>query len=163
RLAGALRATLRHEPCHVVAVGDASAALRALPQQPIDVVVCDARAPGVQSGGFFGRPAGGDAGTIPGRAGGWAAGCERPRWGVGPDGWEADDMGRAIRQALLERDLLGESRRLLRTVRRQSAVIEQLERELQGLAPASRDPAGAVVLSDVPTTPHALVEALQAE
>ncbi len=168
RLIGGLRVALQRARCHLVTVDEATAALRTLKEQAIDVVVCDERAPGVAGADFLAGLDAEHAGTVRIHLGAWA-GLDLPgdarlagrRVLRPPCG--AEEIALAIRQALVERDLLGESRRLLRTVRRQSAVIEQLERELQGLAPASRDPSGAVALSDVPTSPDALVDALQAE
>jgi DNA-binding NtrC family response regulator len=73
------------------------------------------------------------------------------------------DLAVTIRQALCHAHLLAESRRLLHAVRRQSAVMEELEREVQGLAHGSRDPSGSIALSDVPSDPDRLLQELRTE
>lgn len=60
--------------------------------------------------------------------------------------------------ALLERDLTLELREQLRRVRQQDAAIAALESEYPGISEIQKDAKGAIVLDDLPTSPHDLVE-----
>ncbi|GIX49668.1 MAG: hypothetical protein KatS3mg131_3879 [Candidatus Tectimicrobiota bacterium] len=73
------------------------------------------------------------------------------------------ELAIAMRQALQHRDLLVAAKRLLAGVRRQSAVLEQLERQFPGITRVRRDPSGAVLAEaqDVPI--EELLQQLRAE
>lgn len=60
--------------------------------------------------------------------------------------------------ALLERDLTLELREQLRRVRQQDAAIAALESEYPGISEIQKDAKGAIVIDDLPTSPHDLVE-----
>ena len=60
--------------------------------------------------------------------------------------------------ALLERDLTLELREQLRRVRQQDAAIAALESEYPGISEIQKDGKGAIVIDDLPTSPHDLVE-----
>lgn len=60
--------------------------------------------------------------------------------------------------ALLERDLTLELREQLRRVRQQDAAIAELESEYPGISEIQKDAKGAIVIDDLPTSPHDLVE-----
>lgn len=60
--------------------------------------------------------------------------------------------------ALLERDLTLELREQLRRVRQQDAAIVALESEYPGISEIQKDAKGAIVIDDLPTSPHDLVE-----
>ena len=75
-----------------------------------------------------------------------------------------DELVGAIRQALQQRELLLQSRRLLQTVRRQTAAMRDLEREARGITHVDRDDSGAIVLTDDgPTDVDALLDEIRAE
>lgn len=59
------------------------------------------------------------------------------------------ELGVAIRQALQQRELSKESQRLLATVRRQSSILENLEKRNPGIARVNRDTHGAICIPDV--------------
>lgn len=73
------------------------------------------------------------------------------------------ELGVAIRQALQQRELVLESRRLLQMLRRQSAVMDELEGEVRGLTAIQRDASGAIVIPDAPTDLDALLKEAEAE
>lgn len=60
--------------------------------------------------------------------------------------------------ALLERDLTLELREQLCRVRQQDAAIAALESEYPGISEIQKDAKGAIVIDDLPTSPHDLVE-----
>ncbi len=58
------------------------------------------------------------------------------------------ELAIAIRQALQQRDLLAKSKRLLRAAKKQSYLLQQLERHLPGITMVKRDTDGAILLDD---------------
>jgi DNA-binding NtrC family response regulator len=165
-----LRRALRAESCHVVVAESATAAFEAVAGTPVDVIVADMEAPGVPGSEFLAQLASmaptsvrlilapNDAlATVADAVDGGLA----HRFFLRP--WNAVDLAVTVRHALERRDLLAESRRLLHAVRRQAAVMEELDREVRGLDRRSRDPAGEVALTDVPSDPVELLTALERE
>ena len=59
------------------------------------------------------------------------------------------DLAVTVRQALQHRDLMRESQRLLKMVKKQSQYIDELERRYPGITEVKRDAKGAVVLEDI--------------
>jgi hypothetical protein len=53
-----------------------------------------------------------------------------------------------IRQAIKLNDLMKESRRLLKIAKRQSALIESLERQWPGITKIKRDAEGDIIIDD---------------
>jgi DNA-binding NtrC family response regulator len=157
-----LRRALRGEPYVVLAAEDAPAGLRALEAHAADAVVADLgvldlvreRHPGTILIGLV-APSDLEAAMRAINRG------EVHRFFVRP--CAAEELALAVREGIQQRDLLVESRRLLHTVRRQTAVLDELEREVRGMAHGSRDPSGTVALADVPSDLDALLVALQAE
>jgi len=58
------------------------------------------------------------------------------------------DLAITIRQALQQRDLMKESKRLLKMVKRQSALIEALEEQYPGITQVKRDVRGKIIIDD---------------
>ena len=58
------------------------------------------------------------------------------------------DLAMTIRQAIKLNDLMKESRRLLKIVKRQSALIESLESQYPGITKIKRDAEGDIVIDD---------------
>lgn len=58
------------------------------------------------------------------------------------------ELAITIRQALQQRDLMKESKRLLKMVKRQSALIEMLEEQFPGITQVRRDDKGKVIIDD---------------
>lgn len=68
-----------------------------------------------------------------------------------------------IRQAVQQRLLATESRRLLRKVRRQRMTLQELEREHPGISRLNRDGAGTIVIDDARYDVDNLIEQIHAE
>jgi len=169
-LLAALRRGLRHEPYDIVAAESVSAALKILVTRPIDVVVSDQTMPDVTGAVFLEQVCKAYPDTIRIMLTGHAS-VELARRAIN-DGQvyrfftkpcSTVELAIAIRQGLQQRALLLESRRLLHTVRRQSAALEELESEMHGITDVSRDGSGAIVLEDVPMDPVALLKEVEAE
>jgi len=60
----------------------------------------------------------------------------------------AFDLAITVRQALKHRDLMKESKRLLKMVKQQSALIEALEKQYPGITQVKRDAKGKVIIDD---------------
>ncbi|MFC1815256.1 response regulator [Thermodesulfobacteriota bacterium] len=58
------------------------------------------------------------------------------------------DLTVTIRQALQQKDLMEQNRRLLETVRRQSLSIKNLEKRYPGIAKIKKDPGGAIIIDE---------------
>jgi two-component system probable response regulator PhcQ len=58
------------------------------------------------------------------------------------------ELAITIRHALQQRDLMKESKRLLKMVKRQSALIEMLEEQFPGITQVKRDVKGKVIIDD---------------
>lgn len=58
------------------------------------------------------------------------------------------DLAITVRQALQQKDLMEESQRLLKLVKKQSAFIEQMEKEHPGITKVKRDTNGAIIIDD---------------
>lgn len=168
-LEGVKRA-LRDQTHHVLVAESAAAAFEALAGTPVDAIVVDTEAPGVPGSDFLRRVEEAAPTSVrlvvagePSLAAIMRAVDEGQvhRFFLRP--CNAVDVAVTVRHGLERRDLLAESRRLLQAVRRQAAVLEELDREVRGLDRHSRDPAGQVALSDVPSEPAALLAALESE
>ena len=165
-----LRRALRAESCHVVVAESATAAFETIAGTPVDLIVADMEAPGVPGSEFLPRLAASAPTSVRlllAREDALAALADAVDAGLADRfflrPWNAVDLAVTVRQALERRDLLAESRRLLQAVRRQAAVMEELDREVRGLDRRSRDPAGQVALAEVPSDPAALLTALERE
>lgn len=169
-LLAALRRALRREPYRIFAAETPQAALALMAREPIDVVVSDEAMPGMSGTEFLAHVRARYPDTIRIVLTGHGSlevamrainQGEVYRFFTKPA--NPVELAIAIRQALQQKDLLLESRRLLHTVRRQSAVMEELEREVKGITRVSRDATGAIVLSEVPTDLDKLLAEVQAE
>jgi DNA-binding NtrC family response regulator len=165
-----LRRALRREPYEILVAEGAAAALRLLEARPVDVVVSDEMMPGMSGTEFLGRVRSQYPDTI--RIILTGHGTLKIAIRAINDGevyrfltkpCDPIDLALTIRQALQSRALLLETRQLLRTVRRQSVVIDELGRGANGLTEVARDQAGAILLDDVPTDLDALLKEVQAE
>jgi two-component system probable response regulator PhcQ len=167
-LLDALRRTLQREPYRLLLAESAREALRILARDPVDVVVSDEGMPGMSGTDFLARVQAEHPDTIRIMLTGQASlglairAINRGqvyRFFTKP--CSAVELGIALRQALQQRELLRKSRRLLQTVRRQSAVIEDRDGGEPG--GVRRDPSGAVVVSAAPVDLDALLKEVEAE
>ena len=161
---------LRHEPYEILTADGALAALKLLAARPVDVVVSDQAMPDMSGALLLERVCKEYPDTIRIMLTGHAS-LELARRAIN-DGQvyrfftkpcSTVELAIAIRQGLQHRALLVEGRRLLHTVRRQSAALEALESEVKGLTSVTRDRDGAIVLEDIPMDPVALLHEVQAE
>jgi DNA-binding NtrC family response regulator len=165
----ALRRALRGEPYRVLTADGASAAFVLLEKEPIDLVVSDHEMPGTPGTAFVGRVrtaypdvvrfmlTGRGSLDVAIRAtneGGVSRFFTKPCNPV--------ELAIAIREGLKQQQLLRESRRLLRTVRQQSVLLEGLTDAPRNADPVERDASGAIVVEDLPTDLDGLVKELQA-
>jgi len=68
------------------------------------------------------------------------------------------DLAVTIRQALQQKDLMEEAARLLRVSKRQSAVLEGLERRSPGITKVEKDASGRIVLDESAPNYDGLIE-----
>jgi two-component system probable response regulator PhcQ len=164
-----LRRAFRGQPYEILTATEPWTALELLEGQPVDVVVSDEEMPGMSGTDFLARVRSKYPDTVriilTGRGSFEVAmrainQGEVYRFFTKP--CHPAELTLAIRQALQQKDLLAESRRLLQTVRRQSATIEDLERDLHGITHVERDASGAIVLEDTPTDLDSLLREMQA-
>ena len=77
--------------------------------------------------------------------------------------WNDADLAITIRQALQQKDLIEDSRRLLKMARHQSAILQDLEKEHPGLTSVTRDASGSVLVKDEDCDFDALIEQINQE
>ena len=163
-----LRRTLHREPYDLLLAASAGEALTLLAGRLVDVVVSDEGMPGMSGTEFLARLQTEYPDTIRIMLTGQASLALAVRainqghvYRFFTKPCNAIEIGIALRQALQQRELVRKSRRLLDTVRRQSAVLA--EREAPGLTAVARDASGAVVLDDGPSDLDALLKEVEAE
>jgi two-component system, probable response regulator PhcQ len=166
----AVSRALRKEPYTIKIATSASEALQLLEQCPVDVVVSDERMPGMTGTTFLARVQEQYPDTIRIMMTGETAlevavqainEGQVYRFFTKP--CNPIELATGIRQGLMHRALLLESRRLLHTVRRQSAAMEELEAAVRGITHVARDDSGAIVLSDVPRDLEGLLAEVETE
>jgi DNA-binding NtrC family response regulator len=157
-LAGLVRA-LRREPYTVLASPGPAEALDVLAARPVDVVVCDHNMPGMSGVDLIARLrvrhptvmrimlTGAPSLDLAIRA---INVGEIFRFLRKPCAQE--ELVAAIRQAIQQKELESQSRRLLGNARQQRVLIERLEAENPGITRVKRDSGGAVVLDESSTT-----------
>src|SRR5262245_56308534 len=157
-----LRRAFRRDPWEVLVAGGGPEALEILAARPVDVVVCDQAMPDMSGLSLLMRVCTEYPDTIRMMlTGNGTLDLARRAINEGhvsrffTKPCDPEDLKVAIRQGVEQRALLTESRRLLHTVRRQAAAMEQLQSATRGEAPrltaVERDQDGAIVLDDVPT------------
>jgi len=168
-LAG-LRRTLRREPYEILVARGATEAFEVLGTKAIDVIVSDEAMPGMSGTDFLARVSLIYPETIRIILTGNAtldtairAINEGKVYRFLTKPCDPFDLAITIRQALEHRDLLVKSRHLLRALRQQAAVIQELEREARGITRVDRDESGAIVVNDPPTDPGQLLKDLESE
>jgi DNA-binding NtrC family response regulator len=77
--------------------------------------------------------------------------------------WNDVDLAITIRQALQQKDLIEESRRLLKTARHQSTILQELEKEHPELTSVRRDVSGRILVEDEDYDFDALIEQMTEE
>jgi two-component system probable response regulator PhcQ len=150
-----LRRALRKEPYDVLSAHSADEALRVLARESVDVVVSDEKMPGMPGSEFLAMVCKLYPETIriilTGQASMEAAirainQGEIYRFLTKP--CNEADLAFTIRQALQLKDLMVISRRLWEKTKRQSSILQELEREHPGITRVKRDSTGAIIMDD---------------
>ena len=143
------------EPYDVFSVGSGKEALALLAGEPVDVVISDERMPGMNGSELLSIVRKQFPETIriilTGHASIEAAirainEGEIYRFFTKP--CNIVDLAVTVRQALEHKELTTESQRMLKTMKRQTALIEDLEEQYPGITKVKRVEGGAIVIDD---------------
>jgi DNA-binding NtrC family response regulator len=164
----ALRRALRGEPYRVLTADGPSAAFALLGQEHVDLVVSDHEMPGMPGTAFLGRVQAAYPDTLrfmlTGRGSLEVAIRATNEGGVSrffTKPCNPVELSIGIREGLKQQQLLRESRRLLRTVRQQSALLDGLAGGRRSADTVERDESGAIVVEELPTDLDGLLKELQ--
>jgi two-component system probable response regulator PhcQ len=150
---GALKRRLREEPFRILEAASAAEALQILAAEPVDIVVSDEAMPNVSGSELIARI----FRTYPDTICMILTGCPSVDAAIRAinDGkvyrfltkpCDPAELAVHIRQALREKDLLVENRRLARQLEAQSVRIQMLEAVHPGITHVDRDDDDAVIL-----------------
>jgi len=150
----ALTRALRKEPYTILCASSAEDALRTLRSHPVDVVISDEKMPGTHGTELLGKIREEFPDTVRYMLTG------QPTLEIAMQAINEGAVSRffikpcnhvelamAVRDSLRHKDLVCEAMRLLRTVKEQSALLENLEHQVPGISEVRRDGGGAVVLN----------------
>ncbi len=169
-VSAALAKALRKQPYKVLGAESPLAALRVLEEQDIQVVISDEMMPGMTGTEFLAEVRKRHPQTVrimlTGHASAEAAikainEGEVYRFFTKPA--NSAELAATIRQALTQYELARKSRRLLNEFRRQTAVLDQLERRHPGISNVDRDDSGAYVVDDTACDVDDLLRQLEQE
>ena len=150
-----LKDALSREPNIILSAGSAEEALSMLAREQVDVVISDERMPGMLGSEFLAIVRKKYPDTIRMILTGYASlesairainEGEIYRFFTKP--CNIFDLAVTVRQALQQKDLMKESQRLLKVVKQQSAVIDDLEKEYPGITKVKKDASGEIVIDD---------------
>ena len=150
-----LKDALLNEPYRVLSAGSAEEALSIMAREQVDVVVSDEKMPGMSGSEFLSVVRQKYPDTIRMILTGHASlesairainEGEVYRFFTKP--CNLFDLAITIHHALKYKDLMQEFKRLLKTVKRQSAFIRDLEEEYPGITKVRRDADGVIVIDD---------------
>lgn len=150
-----LKDALSREPYGILSASSAEEALPILDREKLDVVISDEKMPGMSGSEFLAVVRQKYPDTIRMILTGHASlesairainEGEVYRFFTKP--CNVFDLAMTIRQAIKLNDLMKESRRLLKIVKRQSLLIESLERQCPGITKIKRDAEGDIVIDD---------------
>lgn len=150
-----LKDALSREPYGILSASSAEEALPILDREKLDVVISDEKMPGMSGSEFLAVVRQKYPDTIRMILTGHASlesairainEGEVYRFFTKP--CNVFDLAMTIRQAIKLNDLMKESRRLLKIVKRQSLLIESLERQYPGITKIKRDAEGDIVIDD---------------
>jgi two-component system, probable response regulator PhcQ len=169
-LLAALQRALRREPYDVLGADGPERAFAVLASRPIAVVVSDESMPGMSGTEFLAGVHTAYPDTIRIVLTGHAS-LEVAIRSINQGAvyrfltkpCHPTELAFAIRQGLQQRELLVQSRRLLRAVRRQAAMMDDLEREARGITHVVRDDSGAIVLAEGAADIETVLKEMQEE
>lgn len=150
-----LKEVLAEEPYEILSAGNAVEGLKILTREDVDVVISDEMMPGMSGTEFLAVVRREYPETIrmvltgyPSLKGAIRAINEGEIYRFFQKPCNMFDLAIGIRQALQQRDLMRESRRLLELARQQSDLIESLEKTYPGITRVRKDAAGKVILEE---------------
>lgn len=165
----ALKRALRKEPYEILTANSAEEALRLLEKKPVDVVVSDEQMPGMSGSDFIAVVRRKYPDTVQMLLTGHASlevavrainVGEVYRFFTKP--FDPVDLAVSIHQALRHKDLIVQSRRLLRKVRSQAAVLRELESSNPGITQVRRDADGSIVVDETREDLEGLIRSMRA-
>ena len=156
---------LRKEPFDLVTAHSAPEALDMLSRIEVDVVVSDERMPGMCGSEFLSKVCKKYPETVRIILTGYAdldaamrAINEGEVYRFLKKPIDPSELAITLRQALQQKELLHKSRLALRKIKRQAAVIEELEKENPGITRVERDEDGTILVEDKPGDINAVLE-----
>jgi len=165
-----VKRTLHREPYRVLTASSPAEALDRLAQEPIDVVVSDEQMPGMLGTEFLAEVRRRHPSVVRMMLTGHAslkavvrAINEGRIYHIFLKPCNTVELSITIRHALRQKDLLEESRRLVRLVKRQAALVGGVERHHPGITDVRRDAAGAVLIDEPATDARSLSEQIDAQ
>jgi len=151
----ALKRALHKEPYEILTANSAREALDILAHTSVDLVVSDEMMPGMSGSDFLSIVCRNYPDTIRIVLTGHAtldatirAINEGRIYRFFTKPWNDVDLAVTIREALHLKDLIEENKKLLKKVRRQKAVIRDLEKQYPGITDVKRDSGGTILLDD---------------
>ena len=150
-----LKDALSREPYNILIAASAEEALTVLTREQVDVVISDEKMPGMLGSEFLAVVRRKYPDTIRMILTGYASlesairsinEGEIYRFFTKP--FNVFDLVVTIRQALQHKDLMKETQRLLKVVKRQSVFIEEMEQQYPGITKVKRDAEGAIIIDD---------------
>ena len=169
-IAEALKRVLRKESYETVCAGSAAEALEILSGQSFDVVVSDEMMPGMPGSDFLGVVCDRYPETIriiltghPNLDTALRAINKGHIYRFLIKPCSGMELSITIKQALQQKKLSKESHGLLATVKRQSSILENLERQNPGITKVDMDTSGAINIPDVEYNLDTLIEEINKE
>lgn len=151
----AMKRALHREPFDILTADSAAAALELLATTAVDVIVSDERMPGTPGSVFLSQVRDAYPDTVRIMLSGQASvedvvrainHGEIYRFCLKPI--QTADLALTIRQAVQQKRLLVQSRRLLREYQRHAMVLDELERTHPGITQLDTDEDGAILVDD---------------
>lgn len=152
----ALVRSMRHEPCETFNVDSAKAGLELLAREKINVVVSDEQMPGMGGSEFLAIVREKYPDTIRIILTGQAS-LEATIRAINEAGvyrfitkpCNSLDLKATIRQALQQKQLVRQTRKLLKNYQEQAAVIEEIEEASPGILSLNTDGEGAILVDEI--------------
>ena len=152
----ALKRALRHEPYEILSANSAENALNIMAGEHVDAVVSDEKMPGMSGSEFLAAVCREYPDTIRIILTGHATlevairainEGEIYRFFTKP--WNDFDLAITIRQALRQKELIIQNRLLLKKIKEQSSVLQELEKKYPGITRVKKDSSGTIVFDDM--------------
>ncbi len=170
QLTEGLKRELRKEPYEVLTAASAREALDLLNHQSVDVIVSDEKMPGMSGSEFLALARSKYPDTVRIMLTGHAtldAAIHAINQGeifrLLTKPCDGVDLATTIRQALQQKELAAQSWELLKKVKTQSTVLEQLEKDHPGITRVKRNMQGAVIVDDADCDLDTLIRKINEE